>query len=284
MKTFLVSFIIALSCNFSYSQEITIECNFLYTRITDSSTSAYLCMLSKQQISATATSIKFTGNHQSGKTDASVLGFLITDCNVPSFNYVLMDAMHSQFPNIKYIEVFASNVQEIVPGAFNRSANSEKILKVHFLFNNIKTLADGAFSGLTSVENFRFVSNRLQTVSEDAFKGMKSVTRLDLQYNHIKVLPKNVFKSMFLLGSIDISNNLIEVIDGEIFDGNEMLQYIYISYNQIKAIGRRFFAGLYQFNDISAYNNLCVSNTFRYREAAMRGFEKCFDNYDILFP
>jgi hypothetical protein len=230
----------------------------------------------------TATSIKFTGTHLSGYSNDRVEGFLITDCDLPIFNAVITDAMYSHFPRIKYVEVFASNVQEIMPGAFKRSANSENILNVHFVFNNISTLADGAFDGLTGVEKFRFVSNRLRNIGEGAFREMKSVKILQMQYNLIKELPKNVFSAMIPLNSIDISYNQIEKIDGEIFDGNEMLQYIYISYNEIYAIGRKFLAGLYQMNSMYAYGNICVSNTFKYREESMRGLEKCFDNYDEL--
>lgn len=283
MKQILAIIFIALQCGLSYQEEITLNCKFLRTRVADSS-SSYLCMLSKLDIIIpNASGIKFDGVHTAGQGNANVEGFLVTDCNMPIINSVLTSAMYTTFPNIKHIEVFASNVQEIVPGSFAVSENSAKILSTYFFFKNVSSLADGTFDGLTGVKKFTFNSNRLVNVA-DALRDLKSVTNLKLQDNKFQELPKNVFKTMQFLYSVDISNNQIEILDGEIFDGNEMTQYIYISNNKIVAIGRRFFAGMYQFNDISALNNACVSGTFRYRDAAIRGLEKCFDNYDILFP
>lgn len=193
-----------------------------------------------------------------------------------------MEFTHSFRTYDRYMEVFSSNVQEIVPGSFKGNANSEKLLNVHFLFNNITALDNGTFDGLTSVQSFCFTSNRLKTIAVDAFREMKSVTRVELDYNEINELSNGVFHAMTNLGTINITNHQIEVLDGDLFDGNELLQYIYISNNNIIAIGRRYFAGLFQFNEISAYKNRCVDGTFKYREAAKRGLQKCFDNYDFV--
>lgn len=284
MKGIFAIALIASCCRHSFAQEITLECKFVSTLITDRYESSYNCIVSKLQINPNASAISFTGTHGKGKTDASVEGFFITDCDLPIFNSALTAAMYSRFPNVKYVEVFKSNVQEITPGAFKVSENSAKIENVCFRFNNISSLANGAFDGLTGVKKLKLVNNRLTNVIEGAFRDLSSADYVELQYNSLKKLPKNVFRGLSKMTWLDISNNQLEVLDNGIFDGNENLREIVISYNGITAIGRSFLAGLYNFYKIDAITIGCANGYYKYREAAMRGLEKCFNNYDILYP
>lgn len=279
MKSIIVIFVLGF-VQFLTAQHQALNCRFLLTRIAGQY--EYICMLSRASIDPTAQSYNIGGQHESGKTDANVKGLLVTDCDVPVFTKTLIEQFYKKFPSIANIEVFNSRLQRIEPGAFAQSKNSDNTRNFWIIFNNLTTIEDGAFDGLRNLEKFKIVSSRVATISEGAFRQLEKVKSFDINYNQITDLPKNVLSAMKFLNSFDVSNNQLQVVDGDIFYSNTELQYIYMSYNPIIAIGRNFFAGLHIFNDISIYKALCVDGSFRYREAAMRGLEKCFVNYEKL--
>lgn len=238
-------------------------------------------MLSRASINPTTKTYTIVGEHEKGKTDETVRGVLITDSDVSILTKNLITQLYNKFPYIQCFEVFHSRLQSIESGAFvhQGAVNMQNIL---IAFNNLRTIGDGAFDGIPNLDFLRIVNSGVETISENAFRDLKKLKKLSLQYNRIKELPKDVFKSMFLLGTVDISSNQLQTIDGDIFYNSNELQYMYFSYNQIFAIGGNFFAGMHQFNDISIHNNICVTGSFKYREAAMRGLEKCFENFEKL--
>ena len=265
----------------SFSQEAQINCNYLRTRVVYDfgSSVQYLCMVLRQTIDPSAKTFSIVGVHQSGQSDGTVKGILITDSNVPLISKALMDTFFTKFPSSTHVEIFHSRLQNIEPSAFTKGI---KVRGMMIAFNNLTTIQDKAFDGLTSLEYLSIVNSRVQVVSEYAFKDLEKLERLSLQYNAIRDLPKNVFRNMYNLGTADISNNELTVIDGDIFYNCNDLQYLYISYNNIYAIGEDLLAGMTMLNSLYMYNNVCVNNSFKYRDASMRGLQKCFENYQNM--
>lgn len=275
MKSLIIILVVVHQC---FSQQAQINCNFLKTRVVEGSTQ-YLCMVLRGSIDPNAESFNIVGEHQPGLGDGSVRGILITDSDVPVITKALITAFKKKFALITHFEVFHSRLQRVEAGAF---VPFDKLKFMLIAFNNLTNIVDGAFDGLKDLEFLRIINSRVEKISEKAFRDLESVKRFSLEHNNIRELPKNVFISMYNLGSVDISNNELSVIDGDIFYNSNILQYIYLSYNKIVAIGENFFAGMHILNDISINGNLCASGSFKYREAAMRGLQKCFENYAEL--
>lgn len=279
MKSIIGIFVLSF-VQFTFAQDQALNCRFLITRVAEQF--EYLCMLSRVSIDPTAESYTISGQHESGYTDANVKGVLITDCDVPVLTQTLIEQFYEKFPFIVSFEVFNSQLQKIEPGAFAQSKNSDSTKNFWIVFNNLTTIEDGAFDGLRNLETLRIVSSRVETISDGAFRQLERVKRLYLNYNQITDLPRDVLSAMTKLNHFDASNNQLQIINGDLFYNNSELQYIHIDHNPIIAIGRNFFAGLHVFNLITTSRALCVDGTFLYREVAMRGLAKCFENYEEL--
>lgn len=259
------------------AQHGDLNCRYLRTRVANQN--VYICMLSRQYIDPAAQTFTISGEHQSRNTDESVRGILITDCEVPVLSKALMSHLYKKFPLIVNLEVFHSRLQTIEPGVFDLPEASENMMNIHILFNNITVIENGAFDGLRKLDVLKIVSSRVETIEQGAFSHLEKLRKLTLQHNNLKQLPVKLFHAMYLLFYIDISDNQLQIIDGDIFYFNSEIDYIDLSFNEISAIGENIFAGMHQFTDIFIYKNRCVDGTFRFREAAMRALQECFEKY-----
>ena len=278
MKLLLIILIVTHQC---FSQEAQINCSYLRTRVVYDfgSSVQYLCMILRQTIDPSAKTFNIVGEHQSGQSDGTVRGILITDSDVAFISKALMDSLFNKFPATTHVEIFHSRLHNIEPTAFTKGI---KVKGIMIAFNNLTTIQDKAFDGLTSLEYLKIVNSRVQVISEYAFKDLENLEKLNLQHNAIRELPKNVFRNMYKLGTVDISNNELTVVDGDIFYNSNDLQYIYISYNNIYAIGENFLAGMTMLNSLYMFQNVCVDSFFKYRDESMRGLKVCFENYQNM--
>jgi Leucine-rich repeat (LRR) protein len=275
MKSLFVIFILIHQC---FTQEATINCSFLRTRVVYDFRSSieYSCMVLRQSIDPNATSFKIIGEHTGNLNDGSVRGILITDSQVPFISKALMDAFFDKFKLITHIEVFHSRVERIEPEAFTKGT---EVKAMSIVFNRLKKIEDFAFDGLKKLVFLRIVNSRVEEISENAFRHLEKLESLSLKYNYVKEFPKKLFWAMEKLGMVDISNNDLTRIDGDIFYNSNDLQDIYMSYNRINAVGENVLAGMHILNSFWAYNNDCISGYYKYREESMRALSKCFENY-----
>ncbi|XP_018412041.1 PREDICTED: leucine-rich repeat-containing protein 19 [Nanorana parkeri] len=79
--------------------------------------------------------------------------------------------------------------------------------------NNIKTLSNAIFSGLTKLEVLVLKENGITTVEVLVFQGLEFLRILDLSYNEIIELPTNILQPFKQLQELNLQNNSMTNLD-----------------------------------------------------------------------
>ncbi|XP_071804324.1 uncharacterized protein [Asterias amurensis] len=135
--------------------------------------------------------------------------------------------------------------------------------------NEIKTLPQDAFAGLTSLETIALSNNIIQTIPMGVFRDLTRPNELLLQSNNLSSLQrgvfdglerlddrlllrcnrlaqitKGVFDNLHKLHILAIDKNLIETIEAGSFSGMGELEYLYLDKNRIVRLVSGVFSGL----------------------------------------
>ena len=73
--------------------------------------------------------------------------------------------------------------------------------------NELVSLTEGVFSGLTNLQSLNLGANNLTSLPERVFSGLTSLRILDLWSNQITSLPKRAFSGLTGLGELELSQN-----------------------------------------------------------------------------
>ena len=107
-----------------------------------------------------------------------------------------------------------------------------------------RTLPEGVFDGLDSLEYLLLGGNQLTSLPEDVFDGLTTVTYLDLGANTFSSLPEDIFDGLDSLRLLDLSFNDLVSLPGDIFDGLSNLQSMLLNFNELTALPEDVFDGL----------------------------------------
>ncbi|KAJ8966309.1 hypothetical protein NQ314_003574 [Rhamnusium bicolor] len=174
-----------------------------------------------------------------------LLTLKVTNSNIS----ILQTSMFRRFTNLSKL-YWDSNMQNIMPGAFNYLGNLKELC---LQGNQLTSISDGLFNSLTSLEKLDLSNNRIQNISDHAFVGIKlnelhisnnnishieqaldplnTLTTLDLSHNDLNKVTS--FKNL-PLRSLNLSHNRISEVDFELF--HENLYEIDLSFNNISEI------------------------------------------------
>jgi len=96
-------------------------------------------------------------------------------------------------PNLKWLSLYNNQLTTISDKAFNGLTN----LKWLYLSDNqLTTISDKAFNGLTNLEWLSLSDNQLTTISDKAFNGLTNLEWLSLSDNKITTLPSSLNKAL----------------------------------------------------------------------------------------
>jgi Leucine-rich repeat (LRR) protein len=82
-----------------------------------------------------------------------------------------------------------------------------RLIKLDLSWNFIENINEGAFEGLSGLEELSLITNKLTQIKVDAFKGLKSLRILDLWYNKLTEIDPSVFKDLSALETLNIGFN-----------------------------------------------------------------------------
>ena len=102
---------------------------------------------------------------------------------------------------------------------------------MNFLFlnnNRIKTLEDGAFSGLVGLTELHMSHNRLTEINPGAFNDLTALTYLSMFHNDITSLGADTFSGLPKLTYLNVDNNPIANIHVDTFDPLTSLDSLYL--------------------------------------------------------
>lgn len=161
----------------------------------------------------------------------------------------------------------------IIPQNFDK-----KLQEIALIFNNITTINDYVFYGLTNVSIMLLQYNGITEVHEQAFDGLYNLIYLDLSHNKIFKIPSKVIqnneriKFLYLnhneisisgpflvsttLSVLDVSFCKITFLPHDAFTGTPNLMKLKINNNHITEFEMYAFRGLRKLEVLSSGNNL----------------------------
>jgi len=96
------------------------------------------------------------------------------------------------------------------------------------IFNRIRAL------GLENkIHVLDLSNNQLRTLPEGLFQGLTALEWLDLWNNQLSTLPEGLFQGLTALEWLDLSGNQLSTLPEGLFQGLETLQRLYLSENQL---------------------------------------------------
>ncbi|XP_062605814.1 leucine-rich repeat and transmembrane domain-containing protein 1-like isoform X3 [Saccostrea cucullata] len=90
--------------------------------------------------------------------------------------------------------------------------------------NQITTVGDKAFGGLSKLETLWLSSNKITTIQNNTFNGLQNLKILWLHSNNISVIQSNAFHGLPNLQTLNLWGNEITELGNNIFHGLTKLQ------------------------------------------------------------
>lgn len=152
--------------------------------------------------------------------------------------------------------------------------------------NSITTIAQGSFTGLTSLRTLDLSRNPAIAYAAPMFTGIATLDSIKLSHNNIQhdSLTPAIMTVLTNLTSIDLSNNNITRIVGGLFGGNRQLSNINLRNNGVHSIEYTFFEQFISAEvALSLEGNSCTNYNFL---VLNRNYHKvrdelwdCFNNF-----
>ncbi|KAJ8949801.1 hypothetical protein NQ318_000499 [Aromia moschata] len=179
------------------------------------------------------------------------------------------DAIHS-LPNLVDIILEKDYITDIEPGAFY---NLTKLYLLKIKFNNIRTIREGIFNGLTLTE-LCLTDNNIEIINPNAFDDMPKLSILFLNENKVAVLnfENNLITTVPYRGlrnvkgehtvdnvkvgtNVQLNGNKIRKIEDGAFEGLETLGWLFLHKNEIEEISEESLGTLRSVEWIRLDNN-----------------------------
>ncbi len=127
--------------------------------------------------------------------------------------------------------------------------------RINLSYNDITTINQNAFSGLSSLETLDLSHNLISTITQNSFSGLSSLETLILSHNPLPTITQNVFSALTTLEKLVLSNTYLSKISDSTFSGLTSLQVLDLGYNPLSAIPQNAFSGLSSLIEIWLHPN-----------------------------
>ncbi|XP_036369232.1 leucine-rich repeat-containing protein 15-like isoform X3 [Octopus sinensis] len=154
--------------------------------------------------------------------------------------------------NVEYLYLQWNNIETIKEGAFTGLSNLKELV---LGANNIETIKEGAFTGLSNLKELDLSKNKISTIKDGTFKGLSNLKELNLGNNKISRIEKEMFQGLHNLEELDLSKNKISTIKDGTFKGLSNLKELYLRWNNISTIKEGVFTGLSNLETLRLSNN-----------------------------
>lgn len=223
MKLFLLLTLLKLSLS------VVIDCKY-YFYDWNNWGGHYTCSASLEDVTTAGVEVTYaSGSHLGRNENADVLA---VEFSGQKTNFIVQGLV-KQFPNMKELYVFRSDLKEI--------------LKPHFI----------DYGQLTTVSLSR---NHIQTVPQDAFDYLKNLEYLSLSFNQLTSVP--YLGSMPMLKGLYLFENSIESLEASDFVQNPGLRVIWLYQNKIRFIDPEVFTGNSRLTVLDLSSNRCIDHKY----------------------
>ena len=127
---------------------------------------------------------------------------------------------------------------------------------------NIISLKQGDFSGLSSLQTLYLGYNSLGSLPPDIFSGLSALQALYINDNNLTSLPPDIFSRLFNLERLDLRDNELASLPPGIFTGLFDLKRLFLNDNNLTSLPPGVLAGLSAFVFIS--RNPLSEQAFQY--------------------
>ena len=121
--------------------------------------------------------------------------------------------------------------------------------------NELSSLPDDVFTGLTVLKEIRLHDNELSSLPEDPFTGLTALKHLWLQNNELISLPDDVFTGLTALIILTLSDNELSSLPDDVFTGLTALKHLWLANNELSSLPDDPFTGLTALEQLWLANN-----------------------------
>ena len=119
---------------------------------------------------------------------------------------VVCSKIWASIKGLKKLMLDNNSISLLSIGCFKHLMRSG-LLHLYLDFNNISDIANGAFTGLESVERLHLSNNNIKHVGKQMFTGLKRVYSIDLSDNLISMIDRDTFGQLDHLERLLLVNN-----------------------------------------------------------------------------
>lgn len=124
------------------------------------------------------------------------------------------------------------------------TANMSLLSQIYFLkldVNEIATIDDYSFFGLSKLNELYLQHNRLTTIRNQTFAGLSALSKLRLDHNSIETIGDDALNLPHLI-DFSLANNELKRLSDNMFQHLHAIKFLDIRNNGLEHIGRSFFA------------------------------------------
>jgi len=180
-----------------------------------------------------------------------------------------------QFPNLRYIDLYRSEMQVITINSFSGCSSLQTIdlgsneltqipanvfvnpqLRQLYLDDNrISDIAVGAFNSLIFLQELYLYSNQLRTIPAGLFVNNLQLSTLFLRSNQITDIAAGAFNNLVNLYMLSLANNQLTVLNADLFKELSNLSVLHVQDNAIVELPQDIFIENRYLLEIQMYNN-----------------------------
>ncbi|CAG9811452.1 unnamed protein product [Chironomus riparius] len=196
MKQFIVFLVFAATTCLVSCNDITLNCAFK-TSIFKSTPRSYDCFIESLTFSAADKVVAVTGDHEDGKTNDDVTGFVAIGSGIEVFPR----GLENVFPNLLIVSLQGSSIPTVNADDFKAFPN---LRDLEIYSGELETITADSFKYNKNLEWLDMSSNKLRSIDIKAFQGLDKLKALFLY--------KNVCIDEYPAGSRDRVLELIEKV------------------------------------------------------------------------
>ena len=146
-----------------------------------------------------------------------------------------------------YINLDKNNLSSLPEGVFDGLSN---LTSLHLDDNNLSSLPEGVFDGLSNLEFLWLQRNQLSSLPEGVFDGLSNLDVLYLNNNQLSSLPEGVFDGLSNLTSLHLDYNNLSSLPEGVFDGLSNLYWLRLDDNNLSSLPEGVFDGLSNLHEL----------------------------------
>ncbi|XP_066298655.1 uncharacterized protein [Branchiostoma lanceolatum] len=157
----------------------------------------------------------------------------------------------AKLPHVKTLVIWQSNLRTLRNGTFE---GMESLEEMALLSNNITSLEAGVFDRLPKLRKLHLIDNQILTMAPDTLCGLR-LELLDVSANHLTDISDGLLQGTRSLHHLHVVGNKLQSISVSMFAELDQLWVLSLQYNEISSIAEGAFRSNAQLRKINLEGN-----------------------------